>query len=125
MKACDRTNPYFEQITDHVHNFFAAEDWQTTARTNYSAQKDTADQQWAYFLQTADQGAYFNAGMFYGRTYMLLSTGSFTYFNAIAKPIETLEDSYNIECKDDESAFPRGCTVNDDCWEGNICDPQI
>ena len=86
MADCDRTNPYFEQIQDHVHNFFDAEDWQTSARTNYNASKDLVDHQWEQFIQTCGYGAYFNCGMFYGRVYMILSTGSMTFFNRIAVP---------------------------------------
>ena len=38
MADCSRTNPYFSQISDHVHNFFETDGWEETSRTNYEAQ---------------------------------------------------------------------------------------
>ena len=53
--------------------FTDRDDWEDISSDNYDANQDYVDQQWAYCLKTWNEGVYFNAGMFYGRVYNVLS----------------------------------------------------
>ena len=83
MSNCTETNGYFDSIKANVEDFLTLDNWQDIAQANYAAQEAVIDQQWGYYLQTWDQGVYLSAGMFYGRVYMALTAGSFSYTNRV------------------------------------------
>ena len=77
MEGCTKTNMYWDDLVDNVENFLATDGWKAIAQANYDAQTAVIDQQWSFYLGEWSNGVYFNAGMFYGRTYMALTTGTF------------------------------------------------
>ena len=79
MAACDDTNDVFEEIASKAHDFFAQDNWKEIASANYEANKALADQQWALGMNSWERGVYFDAGMFYGRCWNLLTTGSILF----------------------------------------------
>ena len=75
MNDCKRVNWRFDEMTDQVHKFFAKDDWERIVNKNYEDNKDVVDEQWAHSMRTWDAGIFFDAGMFYGRTWKILITG--------------------------------------------------
>ena len=73
MVLCWETYDDFRGLIEYKDAFFARDDWQTVARENYDANQAYVDQQWQYALDSWNTGVYFNAGMFYGRTWAALS----------------------------------------------------
>ena len=81
MADCADTQDQWQAIIDNASAFTTSDGWMDTVRANYAANTAVIDQQWSFYLREWSNGVYFNAGMFYGRTYMALSTGSFSYTN--------------------------------------------
>ena len=75
MTSCENTNEMFEEMAQTAHDFFAQENWRDIVRENYQANKVLADHQWALGLDSWNRGVYFDAGMFYGRSWSILATG--------------------------------------------------
>ena len=75
MADCSETNAYFENMADQAHDFFDQDGWRDIVSANYNAQKDLVDQEFAFMNTSYEQGIYFNAGMFYGRTWYYLAYG--------------------------------------------------
>ena len=75
MADCEETNETFEEMAQWAHDFFGDESWRDTASANYEANKALVDQQWQYGMDRFNSGVYFDAGMFYGRTWSILATG--------------------------------------------------
>ena len=83
MADCADTQDQWQAIVDNAEAFTTSEDWMDTVRANYAANTAVIDHLWSFYLSEFGNGVYFNAGMFYGRTYMALSTGSFSYTNRL------------------------------------------
>ena len=77
MEDCDQTNEYFESLVDQVADFLDTDNWSDVVKQNYEENKAYVDNQWAQCLKTWNEGVYFNSGMFYARTYMVLSAAQF------------------------------------------------
>ena len=75
MADCAETNAHFESMADRAHDFFDQDGWRDITDANYNAQKDLVDQQFSFMNTSWDQGIYFNAGMFFGRTWYYLAYG--------------------------------------------------
>ena len=75
MRHCHDTHQYFDKIVDDSHDFFALSNWEDIMEANYAANKDLIDNQNGLMVKTWNEGVYFNAGMFYGRVWMLLAQG--------------------------------------------------
>ena len=54
-------------------DFTDRDDWEDVSSDNYDDSQEYVDSQWAQCLKTWNEGVYFNAGMFYGRVYNVLS----------------------------------------------------
>ena len=76
MIWCFATNQYFDQIRQETTLFFWQPDWHAQALKNYAANKKYIDEQWTNALKTWNEGVYFNAGMFYGRTLLALGAAN-------------------------------------------------
>ena len=73
MATCDKTNPYFEKLDKEIDDFFSQENWNEIFHDNYVQKKSQVDLQWDKCLMTWNFGVYFNAGMFYANTLILLT----------------------------------------------------
>ena len=76
MESCDLTNDLYEEIVETTEDFFDQDDWEDTVDANYKSNKIMADHQWSLGLHTWNLGIYYQAGMFYGRYWNILTTGS-------------------------------------------------
>ena len=83
MANCPDTQDQWQAIVDNAEDFTTSDGWMDTVRANYATNTAVIDHLWSFYLSEFDNGVYFNAGMFYGRTYMALSTGSFSYTNRL------------------------------------------
>ena len=76
MQDCPDSNVTFDAIIDEAYTFFGTEGFEDTLRDNYDAQKVVIDHQWMLMLYSYNNRSYFNAGMFEGRIWNLLSSGT-------------------------------------------------
>ena len=72
MVFCDETHDDFKDLIDDYDTFFARKHWEIIAKKNYLLNKKYVDEQWEDALKSWNTGVYFNAGMFYGRTWAAL-----------------------------------------------------
>ena len=79
MRHCHDTKDYFDQMVDEAHDFFDQRHWEDIIDANYAANKVLVDQQNSFMVKEWNEGTYFNAGMFYGRVWLLLSKGCMIY----------------------------------------------
>ena len=76
MTDCCDTQHYFDEMVNKAHDFFDLSNWEDIVDQNYEANKDLIDNQNMQMLYSwFDAPNYFNAGMFYGRIWMLLAQG--------------------------------------------------
>ena len=80
MEDCPESTTRLDDIISTAYTFFGTVGFENTLRTNYDAQKASIDEQWMLMLFSYNNKSYFNAGMFEGRIWTMLSTGAVFWF---------------------------------------------